>query len=66
MRQTKVFSNDALAHRSSLIIGGSSHPELSERIVDRLGMQLAEVALGKFSNGEKSVEIRRHSCHRLS
>jgi len=39
-------------------VGGSSHPELSERIVDRLGSQLGEAALGKFSNGEKSVEIR--------
>jgi ribose-phosphate pyrophosphokinase len=41
-----------------LTVGGSSHPELSEKIVERLGMQLGEAALGKFSNGEKSVEIR--------
>src|ERR1700676_5350634 len=38
--------------------GGSSHPELSDRIAARLGMQLDDAALGQFSNGEKSVEIR--------
>lgn len=31
---------------------------MSDRIAERLGMQLGDVALGKFSNGEKSVEIR--------
>jgi phosphoribosylpyrophosphate synthetase len=31
---------------------------LSERIAERLGLQLGDAALGKFSNGEKSVEIR--------
>lgn len=41
-----------------LMIGGSSHPALSDRIAERLGMQLGDAALGKFSNGEKSVEIR--------
>jgi len=41
-----------------LFPGGSSHPELSERIAERLGLQLGDAALGKFSNGEKSVEIR--------
>jgi ribose-phosphate pyrophosphokinase len=40
------------------MVGGSSHPELSERIAERLGLQLGDAALGKFSNGEKSVEIR--------
>ena len=44
---------------SANFVGGSSHRELSERIVERLGMQLGEAALGKFSNGEKSVEISR-------
>ena len=31
---------------------------MSERIAERLGLQLGDAALGKFSNGEKSVEIR--------
>jgi phosphoribosylpyrophosphate synthetase len=56
MRQSKVFSI-ALVGRE-LTVGGSSHPELSEKIAERLGMQLGDAALGKFSNGEKSVEIR--------
>jgi ribose-phosphate pyrophosphokinase len=48
------------------VIGGSSHPELSERIAERLGMQLGNAALGKFSNGEKSVEIRTILTLRMS
>jgi phosphoribosylpyrophosphate synthetase len=40
-----------------MISGGSSHRELSDRIAARLGMPLSDATLGKFSNGEKSVEI---------
>ena len=65
MRQTKVFSTLSLlkttqiAERGELMrLGGSSHPELSDKIAERLCMQLGDVALGEFSNGEKSVEIR--------
>ena len=57
MRQSKVFSIIQKGN-NGLMVGGSSHPELSERIAERLGMQLGDAALGKFSNGEKSVEIR--------
>ena len=34
------------------IFAGSSHPELSERIADRLGFELSKATLKKFSNQE--------------
>jgi phosphoribosylpyrophosphate synthetase len=58
MRQSQVFSKKLYSEQVADGVGGSSHPELSERIAERLGMQLGDAALGKFSNGEKSVEIR--------
>ncbi|RHZ88593.1 hypothetical protein Glove_22g101 [Diversispora epigaea] len=44
MRRAKVFS-------------GTSHPELTEHICERLGITPAPVALKKFSNQETSVKI---------
>ena len=34
------------------IFSGSSHPDLAQRIVDRLGLRLGTVEAGKFSNKE--------------
>lgn len=45
MRQTAIFS-------------GSSHPHLVDKICGWLGESPSKVALGKFKNGETSVEIR--------
>ncbi|KAF2232536.1 phosphoribosyl pyrophosphokinase [Viridothelium virens] len=45
MRQTQIFS-------------GSSHPALVDSICERLGQKPAQAALGFFSNGETSVEIK--------
>ncbi|XP_067142796.1 ribose-phosphate pyrophosphokinase 2-like [Centruroides vittatus] len=39
------------------VFGGSSHPDLAQRIVDRLGITLGKVVLKKFSNQETCVEI---------
>jgi ribose-phosphate pyrophosphokinase len=39
------------------IFSGSSHPELAQCIVDRLGMNLGKVVTKKFSNLESCVEI---------
>ena len=39
------------------VFSGSSHPELSLRIVERLGISLGKNVLKKFSNQETSVEI---------
>ncbi|CAB3385999.1 ribose-phosphate pyrophosphokinase 1-like isoform X2 [Cloeon dipterum] len=39
------------------IFSGSSHPELAQAIVDRLGMNLGKVVTKKFSNLESCVEI---------
>ncbi len=48
MRRAKVFS-------------GSSHPELTETICEKLGIPPAPVSLKKFSNQETSVEIGKVS-----
>jgi len=40
------------------IFSGSSHPDLAQRIVDRLGLRLGTVEAGKFSNKETKVEIK--------
>jgi ribose-phosphate pyrophosphokinase len=35
-----------------MLFSGRSHPELAERIGERLGVELGEVAIGSFANGE--------------
>ncbi|KAK0181374.1 hypothetical protein PV327_003666 [Microctonus hyperodae] len=39
------------------VFSGSSHPELAQRIVDRLGIEIGKVVTKKFSNLETCVEI---------
>ncbi|XP_047473228.1 ribose-phosphate pyrophosphokinase 2 isoform X2 [Penaeus chinensis] len=39
------------------IFSGSSHPDLAQRVVDRLGIDLGKVVTKKFSNLETCVEI---------
>ncbi|PLN79083.1 ribose-phosphate pyrophosphokinase 1 [Aspergillus taichungensis] len=43
--------------RGVQIFSGTSHPALAETICERLGTQPARADLGKFSNGETSVNI---------
>ncbi|KAI9172894.1 ribose-phosphate pyrophosphokinase [Blastocladiella emersonii ATCC 22665] len=43
--------------RDLIVLGGSSHPELTEAICDRLAIKPGEVKLSKFSNNETNVEI---------
>ncbi|RUP44785.1 phosphoribosyltransferase-like protein [Jimgerdemannia flammicorona] len=43
--------------RNTKIFGGSSHPELTTLICERLGVAPAPVSLKQFSNQELSVEI---------
>lgn len=40
-----------------VIFSGSGHSELAKRIVSRLGLSLAKVTLGHFSNRETSIQI---------
>ncbi|MEK7600165.1 MAG: ribose-phosphate diphosphokinase [Patescibacteria group bacterium] len=40
------------------LLSGSAHPELAAEIADRLGVELGEVKLGNFANGEISVRIK--------
>lgn len=41
--------------RDLLVFGGSSNPDLTERICHNLGVKTGNVVLGKFSNGETQV-----------
>ena len=43
--------------RNLVILGGSSHPELTKTICDALGIAPANMLLSKFSVGETRVEI---------
>lgn len=39
------------------VFSGNSHPDLAQKITDRLGIELGKVVTKKFSNQETSVEI---------
>ena len=43
--------------RNIVVLGGSSHPELTKNICDHLGLPPASAILSKFSVGETRVEI---------
>ncbi|KAI3641814.1 hypothetical protein MIR68_000083 [Amoeboaphelidium protococcarum] len=43
--------------RDIVVFGGSSHPELSRQIAQKLGLDLGKCKLGKFSNKETQVQI---------
>ncbi|KAI9857486.1 MAG: ribose-phosphate pyrophosphokinase [Trichoglossum hirsutum] len=43
--------------RNLVVLGGSSHPQLNNRICNHLGIPPAKVVLAKFSVGETRVEI---------
>lgn len=43
--------------RGIVVLAGSSHPELAQSIMSRLGLPLGGLKLAKFANSEISVEI---------
>ncbi|KAI8094847.1 phosphoribosyltransferase-like protein [Gilbertella persicaria] len=44
--------------RNLVVLGGSSHPEFTEKVCHRLGISPGKTRLGKFSNNETSVEMK--------
>ena len=44
--------------RNIVVIGGTSHPELTQSICGVLGVPPADVLLSKFAVGETRVEIK--------
>ena len=44
--------------RNIVVLGGSSHPQLNEKICDHLGIPAGSALLSKFSVGETRVEIK--------
>lgn len=45
-------------HTDILLFSGSSHPALSEKVADELGVSLGKISLGRFPDGETSVQIQ--------
>lgn len=43
--------------RSLVVFSGSSHPQLTSQICQRVGVEPGKANLAKFSNSETSVEI---------
>lgn len=43
--------------RNLVVFGGSSHPELTKAVCNRLGISPGKTKLSKFSNNETSVEV---------
>jgi len=44
--------------RNLVIIGGSSNPEVNEKVCEQLGQPPGAILLKKFSAGETQVEIQ--------
>jgi ribose-phosphate pyrophosphokinase len=44
--------------RNIVVLGGNSHPQLTETICNHLGIPPANILLGKFAVGETRVEIK--------
>ncbi|KAJ2502267.1 ribose-phosphate pyrophosphokinase [Coemansia sp. RSA 1972] len=44
--------------KNIVVLTGSSHPKLAQKISESLGIELGSCKLGKFSNQESSVEIK--------
>jgi ribose-phosphate pyrophosphokinase len=44
--------------RNIVVLGGNSHPQLTQTICDHLGIPPAKILLGKFAVGETRVEIQ--------
>ena len=40
------------------LIGGSSHPELTDLIAKKVGVRAGKVVLGKFANNETNVQLQ--------
>ena len=46
-----------MALENLMVFTGNANPELAQKIVDHLGMQLGEVSVSQFSDGEVAVEL---------
>lgn len=57
MAKKKVPSLHSRTMRNIVVFSGSSHPDLSKRICQRLSCELGKSFLAKFSNNETRVEL---------
>lgn len=51
------MSTDFSDHSSALLFAGSSHPILAKEVAEHLGVQLGQVKLDRFPDGEISFQI---------
>merc|ERR1712110_360309 len=49
--------NRSVSRSTMKVIGGSSHPELTELIARKVGVKSCKVVLGKFANNETNVQL---------
>ncbi|XP_037907616.1 ribose-phosphate pyrophosphokinase 1 isoform X2 [Hermetia illucens] len=58
LEKSNTYSNHLQSRMPNIkVFSGTSHPDLAQRIVDRLGIDLGKVVTKKFSNLETCVEI---------
>ena len=43
-----------------MLFSGGAHPELGQRIAHKLGLQLGRMDIGRFSDGEVTVEVHEN------
>eukprot|EP00088_Acartia_fossae_P030615 TRINITY_DN31610_c0_g1_i1.p1 TRINITY_DN31610_c0_g1~~TRINITY_DN31610_c0_g1_i1.p1 ORF type:complete len:421 (-),score=98.28 TRINITY_DN31610_c0_g1_i1:337-1599(-) len=43
---------------SMMVLGGTSHPELTAKIARKVGVKIGKIDLGKFKNGETAVMLQ--------
>ena len=48
--------------RDMAILTGNSNPELAKEIAEQLGIKLTDVLVGRFSEGEIRVQIKKISA----
>ena len=43
-----------------MVFTGNANPELAHQIVDRLGIPMGDATVGKFSDGEITIELNEN------
>jgi ribose-phosphate pyrophosphokinase len=54
-RDARVHFREHSTHKRLMVVAGRSHPELAAKIAEKLGIELGEITLKTFANGETYV-----------
>jgi len=52
--------NDIMAFQNLMVFSGNANPKLAADVAERLGLPMGRADVGRFSDGEVSVEIQEH------